>query len=199
MVLHTHSGAGPADYVLGPGFVPIYAAESWWWAARPFWVLILSGVFERHPALRYSIAENGAWWVPDIVKRMDEKWLGGHNTRKFGDIFKDGLSMKPSGYVDRNCFFAASTPGADEIDRRHQIGVDNLLWGNDLPHPEGTYPHTRHWIAERFRDVPEDETRKILGQNAAGVYGVDTSALAEIVGRIGPTTEDVHGKAAVGV
>ncbi|MCU1448822.1 MAG: Amidohydrolase 2 [Acidimicrobiales bacterium] len=199
MVLHTHSGAGPADYVLGPGFVPIYAAESWWWAARPFWVLILSGVFERHPALRYSIAENGAWWVPDIVKRMDEKWLGGHNTRKFGDIFKDGLSMKPSEYVDRNCFFAASTPGVDEIDRRHQIGVDNLLWGNDLPHPEGTYPHTRHWIAERFRDVPEDETRKILGQNAAGVYGVDMSALASIIERIGPTTEDVHGKAAVGV
>jgi hypothetical protein len=55
-----------------------------WWAARPFWVLILAGVFERHPALSYSIAENGAWWVPDIVKRMDEKWLGGHNTRKEG-------------------------------------------------------------------------------------------------------------------
>jgi predicted TIM-barrel fold metal-dependent hydrolase len=199
MVLHTHSGAGPADYPLGPGFVPIYAAESWWWAARPFWVLILSGVFERHPALRYSIAENGAWWVPDIVKRMDEKWLGGHNTRKFGDIFKQGLPMKPSQYVDRNCFFAASTPGVDEIERRHEIGVDNLLWGNDLPHPEGTYPHTRHWITERFRDVPEGETRKILGLNAAGLYGVDTAALADIVERIGPTTDDVHGKAAVGV
>jgi len=199
MVVHTHSGAGPADYVLGPGFVPIYTAEAWWWAARPFWVLILAGVFERHPALRYSIAENGAWWVPDIVKRMDEKWVGGHNTRKFGDIFKQGLSMKPSDYVDRNCFFAASTPGVDEIDRRHQIGVENLLWGNDLPHPEGTYPHTRHWIAERFRDVPEDETRKILGHNAAGLYRVDVSVLAAIVERIGPRTEDVHGKASVGV
>jgi predicted TIM-barrel fold metal-dependent hydrolase len=199
LVLHTHSGAGPADYTLGPGFVPIYTAEAWWWAARPFWVLVLSGVFERHPSLRYSIAENGAWWVPDIVKRMDEKWLGGHNTRKFGDIFKQGLSLKPSDYVDRNCFFAASTPGVDEIDRRHQIGVDNLLWGSDLPHPEGTYPHTRHWVVERFRDVPEDETRKILGHNAARLYDVDVSALTDIVERIGPTTEDVHGKAAVGV
>ena len=51
---------------IGPGFVPIYAAEAWWWAARPFWVLLLSGVFERHPGLKYSIAENGAWWVPDL-------------------------------------------------------------------------------------------------------------------------------------
>jgi len=199
MVVHTHSGAGPADYVLGPGFVPIYTAEAWWWAARPFWVLILSGVFERHPTLRYSIAENGAWWVPDIVKRMDEKWLGGHNTRKFGDVFKHGLSMKPSDYVDRNCFFAASTPGVDEIDRRHEIGLGNLLWGNDLPHPEGTYPHTRRWITERFREVPEDETRKILGLNAADLYNVDTAALRDIAHRVGPSVEDVHGKASIGV
>jgi predicted TIM-barrel fold metal-dependent hydrolase len=158
-------------------------------------VLLLSGVFERHPSLKYSIAENGAWWVPDLVKRMDEKWVGAHNTRKFGDVFKMDLTMKPSEYVQRNCFFAASTPGVDEIDRRHDIGVGNLLWGNDLPHPEGTYPHTRKWIAERFRDVPEDEARQILGLNAAGVYNVDTAALAEVVERIGPTAEDVHGPA----
>jgi predicted TIM-barrel fold metal-dependent hydrolase len=193
LVIHTHSGAGPADYTIGPGMVGIYAAEAWWWAARPFWVLVLSGVFERHPALRYSIAENGAWWVPDLVTRMDEKWIGGHTTRKFGDLLKDGISMKPSEYVDRNCFFAASTPGVDEIARRHAIGVGNLLWGNDLPHPEGTYPHTRRWIAERFGAVPADETARILGLNAAGLYGVDTAALAPVVERIGPTTDEVHG------
>ncbi|HEX8804986.1 MAG TPA: amidohydrolase family protein [Acidimicrobiales bacterium] len=192
LVLHTHSGAGPADYALGPGFLSIYAAEAWWWAARPFWVLVLSGVFARHPGLRYSIAENGAWWVPDIVARMDEKWEGAHNTRKFGDAFRVDLPRKPSEYVDGNCFFAASTPGADEITRRHAIGVGNLLWGNDLPHPEGTYPHTRKWIAERFRGVPEDETARILGTNAAELYRVDVGALADVVARICPTTADVH-------
>lgn len=192
LVVHSHSGAGPADYEMGPGFLSIYAAEAWWWAARPFWVLILSGVFERHPGLRYSIAENGAWWVPDLVQRMDEKWDGAHNTRKFGDAFKLDLSMRPSGYVNRNCFFAASTPGVDEIERRHAIGVGNLLWGNDLPHPEGTYPHTRKWITERFRHVPEDETARILGLNAAELYGVDVAALADLVERIGPERADVH-------
>ncbi len=199
LVLHTHSGAGPSDYLPGPGFISIYASEAWWWAARPFWVLLLSGVFERHPNLKYSIAENGAWWVPDQLKRMDEKWVGGHNTRKFGDAFKQDLMMKPSEYVARNCFFAASTPGVDEIDRRHEIGIGNLLWGNDLPHPEGTYPHTREWIATRFRGVPEDEARLILGQTAASLYRVDTAALADLVDRIGPTVEDVHGDATINV
>jgi predicted TIM-barrel fold metal-dependent hydrolase len=196
LVVHTHSGAGPSDYAMGPGFMAIYAAESWWWAARPMWVLILSGVFERHPTLKYSIAENGAWWVPDIVKRMDEKWDGGHTTRKFGqEAFRGGLSMRPSEYVDRNCFFAASTPSEDEIDRRHAIGLGNLMWGNDLPHPEGTYPHTRAWITKRFRNVPDDEARQILGGNAIEAYGLDRAALTEISDRIGMTPAEVHAPA----
>ena len=64
--------------------------------------------------------------------------------------------MKPSEYLDRNCFFGASTPGIDDVERRHQIGIGNIMWGNDLPHPEGTFPYTRYWIRERFRDVPDD-------------------------------------------
>jgi predicted TIM-barrel fold metal-dependent hydrolase len=192
LVVHTHSGAGPADYDLGPGFVSIYANEAWWWAARPLWVLLLSGVFERHPSLQYSIAENGAWWIPDLMKRMDEKWVGAHNTRKFGDIFKHDLSMKPSDYLHRNIALAASTPGVDEIDRRHEIGIGNLLWGNDLPHPEGTYPHTRRWINERFAAMPEDEARRILGENAIEFYGLDRAALVRLAERIGMTRDEVH-------
>ncbi len=195
LVLHTHSGAGPSDIGLGPGMLPIYASEAGWWAARPLAVLIWGGVFERHPDLKYSMAENGAWWVPDQIRKMDEKWIGGHNTRKFGDAFRQALSMKPSDYLDRNCFFAASTPGEDDIERRHLIGLGNLMWGNDLPHPEGTFPYTRYWIRERFRDVPEDETRQILGLTAAQVYGVDLDAISPLVERIGPTPEEVHGDA----
>jgi predicted TIM-barrel fold metal-dependent hydrolase len=194
LVLHTHSGAGPADYTMGPGFLSIYAAEAWWWAARPFWVFVLSGVFERHPDLKYSIAENGAWWVPDIVQRMDEKWEGAHNTRKFGDAFKMGLDEKPSFFVDRNCFFAASTPGVEDIGRRHQVGIGNLLWGNDFPHPEGTFPYTRELVRRRFKDVPRDECHAILGHNAVDLYGIDTAALAPLVERIGPLVEDIHGE-----
>jgi predicted TIM-barrel fold metal-dependent hydrolase len=193
LVLHTHSGAGPVDYGLGPGIVGIYANEAWWWAARPFWVLILSGVFERHPTLRYSIAENGAWWVPDQIRHMDEKWLGGHTTRKFDvQTFRHDLPMKPSEYLDRNVFLAASTPGAEDVERRHEIGVGNIMWGNDLPHPEGTYPHTRDWIHVRFKDVPTDEARRILGETAIEVYGLDRARLTQIAERIGPTVDEVH-------
>ena len=66
-------GVGPRRLRARPGHMAIYATEAYWWAARPLWVLLWSGVFERHPSLRYVIAENGAWWLPDIVAKMDEK------------------------------------------------------------------------------------------------------------------------------
>jgi predicted TIM-barrel fold metal-dependent hydrolase len=193
MPIHTHSGAGPADYGDGPGVMAIYTTEAYWWAARPLWVLLWSGVFERHPGLKYVCAENGAWWAPDILHKSDEKWTGGHNTAKFGNLFREHLKMKPSDYFHRNCYLAASTPGVEDIARRYDVGIGNLLWGNDLPHPEGTFPHTRKWIRERFHDVPVDETRRILGENAADLYRLDRDALTPIADRIGPTVEEVHG------
>ncbi len=197
MVLHTHSGAGPTEFLEGPGAIAIYATEAYWWAARPLWVLLWSGVFERHPGLRYVVAENGAWWAPDLIGKMDEKYLGGHNTEKLGNVFTEHLSMRPSEYFARNCRLAASTPGVEDMARRHAVGVRNILWGNDLPHPEGTFPYTRHWIRERFRDVPDDETRRMLGENAAELYALDVDALGPLVERIGPTPAEVHGDAPV--
>jgi predicted TIM-barrel fold metal-dependent hydrolase len=194
MPVTTHSGVGPDDYGMTPGLTAIYATEAYWWAARPLWALILGGVFERHPTMRYVLAENGAWWAPDILTRMDSKWVGDHATRKFGPaVFRSGLTMMPSEYVARNCWFAASVMGPVEIDRRAAIGVDNLMWGDDFPHPEGTWPHTREWIQNRFAAVPEPDARRILGLNAAEVYRFDIDALAPIVERIGPSPIEIYG------
>ena len=194
LVLHTHSGAGPTDFTGGYGLGPIYATEAGWWAARPFHVFIWSGLFERFPTLKYSMAENAAWWVPDTIRKMDEKWHGYHNTKKMGSLFRDALPNPPRFYLDRNCFFGASTPGVDDIERRHEIGVGNIMWGNDMPHPEGTFPFTHYFVRERFKDVPDDEARRMLGLTAAEVYGVDTAAVRPLVDRIGPTFEEVHGE-----
>jgi hypothetical protein len=128
---------------------------------------------------------------------MDSKWEGDHATRKFGPaVFRAGLTMKPSDYLNRNCWFAASVMGPVEVERRYDIGVGNLMWGDDFPHPEGSWPHTREWIQDRFGDIPEEDSRRILGLNAADLYRFDLDKLAPIVDRIGPTRDDISGKAA---
>lgn len=194
MPVHTHSGVGPDDYGFTPGLISIYASESFFWAARPLWALVLGGVFEHFPTLKYVNAENGAWWVPDMLRRMDNKWNGDHATRKFGPAaFRNELTMAPSEYYRRNCFMAASVMGAIEVDRRHDIGIHNLMWGSDYPHPEGSWPHTRKWLHDTFKDVPVAECERILGLNAAEVYSFDLEALKPHVERIGITHDDLHG------
>lgn len=194
MVLHTHSGLGPTDYLEGPGLLGIYTTEVVWWAARPLWVLLWAGVFERHPGLRFGVVENGAFWLPDILMKMDARWEGDHASRKFGDdVFRADLKRKPSEYFRRNCFLGASTPHAVDIERRHSIGIGNLLWGSDMPHSEGSYPQTRKFLRERFGGVPEGEARRMLGLNAIELYRLDQAELTSIAEQIGPKVEELHG------
>ena len=45
------------------------------------------------------------------------------------------------------------------LKQRHEIGIDNLCFGRDYPHPEGTWPNTLDWLHDAFAGVPENELR----------------------------------------
>lgn len=74
---------------------------------------------------------------------------------------------------------------------RHEIGIENLLWGSDFPHPEGTWPETPTCLRHAFHGVPPDETARILGTNAVDFYGFDRAAMERLAARIGPVPSDV--------
>jgi hypothetical protein len=76
---------------------------------------------------------------------------------------------------------------------RHEIGLDQMIFGTDYPHPESTWPQTREWIRHTFQGVPESDARKILGENALRCYGFDRAKVEEIARRIGPAPSDVLG------
>ena len=99
--------------------------------------------------------------------------------------------MLPSEYFDRNIKIGSSNTRRRELARRYEIGVGNIMWGNDFPHPEGTWPYTKRILGEAFHDIPVDETEQILGLNAAEFYGFDVDALQPIADEIGPTAEDL--------
>ena len=193
MPVHTHSGAAPREeYGEGPGFSGMYVAEVRWWSARAIHFLIWSGVFERFPRLKFCVAESGAFWAADLLWSMDvvyDKSIGG-GAAKLGNI-QAHLSMRPSEYFDRNCGIGASNTRRRELARRFEIGVGNLMWGNDFPHPEGTWPHTAEALKKVFWDIPQDDTAAVLGGNAAEFYGFDVEALRPLADRIGPTPEDL--------
>jgi predicted TIM-barrel fold metal-dependent hydrolase len=188
--IHVHSGA--ADREAYGEEVGLYVAEVRWWTERPLWFLLWSGVFERHPAIKFAVTEAGAFWAADLLWTQDIVYDREHGSKKLGAGLTSKLTMRPSDYFDRNCWIGASNIRRRELARRYEIGVGNLMWGNDFPHPEGTWPHTREWLRNAFNDIPVEETEAILGGNAAGVYNFDLDKLRPLADRIGPGPADLH-------
>ncbi len=190
MPVVTHSG--PADRDSYDNHLGIYVTEVTWWPARPLWFMLWSGVFERFPGLRFGVTEAGCWWLPQLLWFWDRLYLGQKGSEKLGmDPFKGSITMAPSEYVDRNCFIGASNTKRREIGMRYEIGIDNICWGNDFPHPEGTWPNTRDWLRKTFHDIPIEETRRMVGLAAAEIYGFDLAALQPHADRIGPTPTEL--------
>jgi predicted TIM-barrel fold metal-dependent hydrolase len=189
MPVHVHSGA--ADRESYGEHVGIYVSEVRWWSTRPLWFLLWAGTFERFPGLTFAVTECGAFWAADLLWTSDIAYDREHAAKKLGSQLTANLRMRPSEYFDRNCAIGASNTRRRELARRYEIGVANMMWGNDFPHPEGTWPHTKDWLRNAFWDIPVDETRQILGLNAAGFYHFDTGRLAPLAERIGPTPEEL--------
>ena len=189
LAIHVHSGA--ADREQYGEHVGIYVAEVRWWSTRPLWFLIWSGVFERYPRLKFVVTECGAFWAADLLWMMDIAYDREHAAKKLGTQLGVNMTMRPSEYFDQNCWIGASNTRRRELARRHEIGIGNIMWGNDFPHPEGTWPHTAEWLRRAFWDIPTDETAAMLAGNAARVYNFDVEALAPVAERIGPTPHDL--------
>jgi predicted TIM-barrel fold metal-dependent hydrolase len=171
MPLHTHVGSATPDYGDLPGSTTLFATESMWFSHRPFWFLLWGAVFERHPKLQMVFAEQGADWVPDLLQLLDfmyETYFAHEQKR---------LSLKPSEYWRRQCVVQAMFLTPRDVDARHVIGIENMTWGSDYPHYEGSYPKSIGHLQKLLKDVPEDEVRALLSGNAARIYGFDMAEL----------------------
>ncbi|MBN7797077.1 amidohydrolase family protein [Parahaliea mediterranea] len=190
MVVHTHSGPSP-DYNFDlPGAVGVYLTEFAWWASRPLWHMIFGGVFERFPRLHFVITEVSEFWIPHLLELMDVRASVKHTSGKLGD-FRSNLTLKPSEYFRRNCWVGASALFDESSTAvRHDIGINNVMWGTDYPHPEGSWPHTRQKLREFFTGMPPAEIEAILGGNAVDCYHLDRARLDPIAARVGPLRSD---------
>jgi predicted TIM-barrel fold metal-dependent hydrolase len=186
MVINLHSGAAPMeDYGEGQGMMGIYISEVCWFAYRPLTFMLWGGVFERHPKLKLMVTESTAVWVPEYLGLLDFRYADTPYSAKLGD-YTSHLSMKPSEYFARNVMVGASCMPRREAELRHEIGLANIAWGSDYPHPEGSWPETRSQLRDTFVDLPEDEIQQMLGSNLSSFYGFDEEKLAVVAGRIGP-------------
>ncbi len=127
-------------------------------------MLVLGGVFERHPALRVVCVEAEAGWVPHLSQRMDHSW---RRHRHWAE--SAALAHPPSHYVDANLYFTFQD---DRSLRWVSEGLNwgHLLWASDFPHSDGTYPHTAAVVAELTAGMSDARSRAILSENVEQLY-----------------------------
>jgi predicted TIM-barrel fold metal-dependent hydrolase len=124
-----------------------------------FAALICHGVLERFPTLKLASIENGAMWVPDLLRNLRDA----HGKMPFAferhpvDQFKEQVWVAPY-YED------------DMARLKDEVGIDRLLFGSDFPHTEGL-PEPTHFV----KDIPTfdaAETRAIMRDNVRTLIGL---------------------------
>lgn len=158
-----------------------------WMAALPaqtFLSLLLGGVFDRHPTLRLVATEVRVDWAPETLRILDERHASGELPTE----------RPPSEYYFEHCGTGGFFPRW-VLAQRDEIGLNNILFGRDYPHVEGTWPNTVDYLRALFTDIDitEADARRVLGGNAIDLYGLDGAKLDEIAARIGPETADIFG------
>ena len=173
--LHVGTGRRKAEldtvgYYSSYGTAPHLIAES-------ITDMVFSGVFERFPKLRIISAENDICWIANVLERVDSLYQRRSHLRK--QHLAGGLL--PSD-IFREHVYATFIQDRAGIKVRHEIGVENIMWSSDYPHPACTWPNSEERILEHFFDVPAEETRKMVRDNVMRLYGFNESRKGDRAG-----------------
>jgi predicted TIM-barrel fold metal-dependent hydrolase len=187
VTLNCHSGVKLHEFPnAGVAYSALVTAETHFVGRLPLAMMSFSGVFKRHPTLRVIFNEQRAYWVPQGLRDLDSIYFNPWN-----QPMRDLVENSPSEFWRRNCFVGGSFLAHFELQHKNEIGLETITWGRDYPHVEGTWPYTKEALRAAFFDLPPDDIRQILGDNAIRCYRLDAGVLATVAAQIGPTIEQI--------
>jgi predicted TIM-barrel fold metal-dependent hydrolase len=125
--------------------------------------LLFSRILLRHPRLQVVFAESTVGWASFLLEYADYQ---------FEKDQCQGYALKPSEMFLRQCFL---TSWYDQIPAGiSYIKAENILWETNFPMANSTWPSSRQVILECLQALAEPLQRKILSENAARLYGIET-------------------------
>jgi predicted TIM-barrel fold metal-dependent hydrolase len=138
--------------------------------------VILTGLCERFPKLKFVSVESGASWLPFFIESLDWQWKGAGCVKEYPN------RLLPSEYFRRQVygsFWFESTV----LKRALELFPDNIMFETDFPHPTSLSPGPASparppadVIEDALGDLSEDIQRKVLHDNAAKLYGLKSHA-----------------------
>ena len=127
--------------------------------------LVMEGVFERYPDLRFGVVEGGFAWAPPLGWRLDKVW------EKCRSETPD-VKRPPSEYMRSNVWYATQPVeepenASDLGDVIEWIGADRLLFATDYPHWDMDDPR----YAFKF-PLGKDIQKRIFSENAKEFFAI---------------------------
>jgi predicted TIM-barrel fold metal-dependent hydrolase len=131
---------------------------------------LLSGVLERHKALKIALSEAQVGWMPFILDRLDSAW---RRSKNYDPGIYALIPEPPSRYV-KDRVFACVFDDAVGLANRDHIGMGQIMFETDYPHADSTFPESKQ-VAEKMiaeSGLSTEEARQFLRTNAIACYGL---------------------------
>jgi predicted TIM-barrel fold metal-dependent hydrolase len=132
--------------------------------ARVMANIILSGILDRHPTIKFVSVESGLGWVPFLLETLEYQLSE--------NAAGSALALTPFEYFERNIWTSFWFERRFLGDTVRQLGVDKVMFETDFPHPTCLYPDPLEHAASGLAQLTESERRKVLSENAAKLYSI---------------------------
>jgi predicted TIM-barrel fold metal-dependent hydrolase len=133
--------------------------------AQTLATLIIDGVMERFPNLKFGVIEQGATWLPGLMRQLDSalQAFGRHEERL------QKLSLRPSEYLRRQVR-ATPYPTEDVGWVIEQAGEEVCLFSSDYPHVEGGRNPIKRF-EQNLKHVSEQACQRFYHDNFVDLMG----------------------------
>ncbi len=125
---------------------------------------IFGGVFDRFPDLKVVCVEADAGWVPHYMYRMDHAYKRHRYWMK-----APPLKRMPSDYFNDNIYVTFQDDWV-AFRMKDMCNVRRLMWANDYPHSDSTWPWSQAMLEEHTKNLSEQERNWICHDNVAELY-----------------------------
>lgn len=132
--------------------------------ARVMANILLSGILDRHPTIKFVSVESGIGWIPFLLETIEYQLAENASARKF--------SLTPAEYFERNVWSSFWFERRHVADSIRQVGVDKVMFETDFPHPTCLFPDPLGHAASGLAALTPEVRRKVLSENAAKLYKI---------------------------
>jgi predicted TIM-barrel fold metal-dependent hydrolase len=129
--------------------------------------IVAHGLATRFPGLRFMPVENGSQFVPTALNQFKKIY------DKQPEIFVEDPLVAFKRSIIIHPFFEEDVIGIIGL-----VGIDNVVFGSDYPHPEGMHDPTEFY--DEIDELAEEDKAKLMGGNLNKLMGfaADDKALA---------------------